>query len=123
MVSVSEYWKVNSNGNPLHRLKDSEVIVDPNPEIVWTCCRCGASANVEYPIIGDYSGTIKVTKCCKPGCSEPSFDRYSLDLPAGRYCDAHWASSGYRKEGREGFDPADAGERYEDDYESWPRPG
>lgn len=56
------------------------------------------------------------TKCCKPDCDKPGYDRYSLGLPAGRYCDGHWAESGYRKEGREGFDPSYAGERYEDDY-------
>jgi len=55
-------------------------------------------------------------KCCKPDCPKPAQDRYSLGLPAGRYCDGHWATSGYRTEGREGFDPTYAGERYEDDY-------
>jgi hypothetical protein len=56
-------------------------------------------------------------QCAKPGCkSHDVYERYSLGLYAGRWCDKHWAESGYRKEGREGFDPADAGERYDDDY-------
>lgn len=59
---------------------------------------------------------MKPNRCCKPDCEKEGYDRYSLGLPAGRYCDPHWETSGYRKEGREGFDPADAGERYDDDY-------
>ena len=55
-------------------------------------------------------------KCCKPDCEKEGYPRKSLGLPAGRYCDEHWETSGYRKEGREGFDPAYAGERYDDDY-------
>ena len=55
-------------------------------------------------------------ECGKYGCTKPGQDRLSLGLPAGRYCDEHWASSGYRTEGREGFDPTYAGERYDDDY-------
>jgi hypothetical protein len=42
--------------------------------------------------------------------------RYSLGLPAGRKCQACWDASGYRKEGRSGFDPSYAGERYDEDY-------
>ena len=53
-------------------------------------------------------------KCCK--CKEEGFDRFSMGLPAGRYCDPHWESSGYIKEGAEAFDPSYAGERYDDDY-------
>lgn len=46
--------------------------------------------------------------------------QYSLGIYAGRWCDGHWKTSGYRKEGRQGFDPADCGETYEpDDGESW----
>lgn len=41
-------------------------------------------------------------------------ERYSLGIYAGRYCNKHWAESGYRKEGREGFSPLDAGESYEE---------
>lgn len=47
-------------------------------------------------------------KCEGTGARE----RHSLDLPAGRHCDPCWETSGYRKEGREGFDPAYAGEVY-----------
>lgn len=44
-------------------------------------------------------------------------ERYSLGIYAGRFCEICWEESGYRKEGREGFDPLDAGENYdEDDY-------
>ena len=55
-------------------------------------------------------------ECTDPDCKKDGFVRYSLGIYAGRYCDEHWASSGYRKEGREGFDPSYAGERYDDDY-------
>ncbi len=41
--------------------------------------------------------------------------RLSLDIYAGCWCDKHWKTSGFRKEGRAGFDPADAGESYEED--------
>jgi hypothetical protein len=48
-------------------------------------------------------------------CQEDFADeRYSLGIYAGRWCDRHWASSGYRQEGPSGFDPADAGESYEE---------
>jgi hypothetical protein len=40
-------------------------------------------------------------------------ERYSLGLYAGRYHDDCWKRSGFRDEGPEGFDPADAGESYE----------
>ena len=49
-------------------------------------------------------------------CKGDVMRRQSLGIYAGRYCDGHWETSGYRKEGRSGFDPADAGERYDDDY-------
>ena len=54
--------------------------------------------------------------CAKQGCKEDGYSQYSLGIYAGRWCEKHWATSGYRKEGRSGFDPADAGERYDDDY-------
>lgn len=41
--------------------------------------------------------------------------RYSLGIYAGRYCDSCWDASGYRKEGKEGYDFLDAGEYYEAD--------
>lgn len=41
--------------------------------------------------------------------------RYSLGIYAGRYCDECWDEAGCRKEGRSGFDPADAGESYEEE--------
>ncbi len=58
-----------------------------------------------------------MSRCAKPDCkSKHASTRFSLGIYAGRWCGKHWATSGYRKEGREGFDPADAGERYDDDY-------
>jgi hypothetical protein len=56
------------------------------------------------------------TDCTKQDCTKDGYSRYSLGIYAGRMCDKHWDESGYRKEGREGFDPADAGESYEEDY-------
>jgi len=52
------------------------------------------------------------------GCGNGEFaeERFSLGIYAGRMCDTCWENSGYRKEGPSGFDPLDAGERYEDDY-------
>jgi hypothetical protein len=41
--------------------------------------------------------------------------RFSLGLYAGKWCDDHWVTSGYRKEGPEGFDPLDAGESYDEE--------
>ena len=57
-------------------------------------------------------------KCSKDNCdSDDAIEQYSLGIYAGRYCEKCWEISGYRKEGREGFDPMDAGEHYEpDDY-------
>lgn len=55
------------------------------------------------------------TNCTKSDCPKPGYDRYSLGIYAGRMCDGHWDTSGYRKEGREGFDPADAGEAYDEE--------
>lgn len=49
-------------------------------------------------------------------CGKFAVMRYSLDLPAGRHCGGCWDKSGYRKEGRSGFDPTYAGESYEEDY-------
>lgn len=55
-------------------------------------------------------------RCNNHECkSQDVYERYSLGIYAGRWCDKHWATSGYRKEGREGFDPAYAGETYEPD--------
>lgn len=51
--------------------------------------------------------------CCK--CTEEGVNRYSLGIYAGCYCDYHWEASGYRKEGKEGFSEADAGESYEEE--------
>jgi len=48
--------------------------------------------------------------------SEDVYRRYSLGIYAGRMCDKHWAESGYRDEPASAFDPADAGETYENDY-------
>lgn len=48
--------------------------------------------------------------------SDEVYERYSLGIYAGRWCDKHWATSGYRKEGASGFDPADCGEAYDEEY-------
>ena len=60
-------------------------------------------------------------RCCREDpeygpCKGDAEERYSLGIYAGIWCDEHWDCSGYRKEGRSGFDPADAGESYEPDY-------
>lgn len=48
-------------------------------------------------------------------CTGDAYEQYSLGIYAGRYCDGHWATSGYRKEPASAFDPADCGETYEPD--------
>lgn len=48
-------------------------------------------------------------------CKGEAYEQYSLGIYAGRWCDKHWETSGYRKEGASGFDPADCGETYEPD--------
>lgn len=60
----------------------------------------------------------KIHGCCKCGSKEAdACERYSLGITAGIYCDEHWESSPYRKEGKEGYDVYDAGEYYgEEDY-------
>jgi hypothetical protein len=52
---------------------------------------------------------------CSTCGKEDGEPRYSLGIYAGRYCDPCWETSGYRKEGRDGFHPDDAGESYEED--------
>lgn len=59
-------------------------------------CRCGCGAT-------DLQGEVR--------------ERFSLGITAGYWCDKGWKSSGYRKEGPEGFDYLDAGEYYDErDY-------
>ena len=53
--------------------------------------------------------------CSLQDCDNEAEPRYSLGIYAGRWCDEHWATAGYRKEGPEGFDPSYAGEHYEED--------
>lgn len=48
-------------------------------------------------------------------CEEEGFERFSLGITAGYWCDPHWKTSGYRKEPASAFDPADCGETYEPD--------
>ena len=52
---------------------------------------------------------------CYCGDTRTDEDRYSLGIYAGHYCDSCWDASGYRKEGRSGFDPLDAGESYDEE--------
>lgn len=58
-------------------------------------------------------------RCRTCGKEEEYMEEYfSLGITAGHYCSEEcWQASGYRDEGPEGFDPADAGEAYwEDEY-------
>ena len=48
-------------------------------------------------------------------CSGDACEQYSLGIYAGRWCDKHWKTSGYRDEPASAFDPADAGECYGDE--------
>ena len=53
--------------------------------------------------------------CSNQECNEEAKLRYSLGIYAGRWCDEHWKTAGYRKEGPEGFNPLDAGESYDEE--------
>jgi hypothetical protein len=64
----------------------------PLPYEQWTCAGCGLTNAERDGIEG----------------------QYSLGLYAGRWHQDCWQKGPYRKEGREGFDPADAGESYEE---------
>ena len=61
----------------------------------WTCNGCGHTT-IEAP-------------------NHQIEERYSLGLYAGRWGHTCWDASGYRKEGREGFSPFDAGESYDEE--------
>lgn len=50
---------------------------------------------------------------CRTCYEKQGEERFSLGLYAGIYCDECWDKSGFREEGREGFDPMDAGEQYD----------
>lgn len=55
----------------------------------------------------------KYPRCSQQGClSDDIEERYSLGCYAGRWCDPHWKTSGYRDEPASAFDPLDAGEEY-----------
>lgn len=54
-----------------------------------------------------------VPTCCK--CDRFGEVRYSLGIYAGRYCNEHWKTSGYRDEPASAFDPMDAGETYDEE--------
>jgi ribosomal protein L37AE/L43A len=58
-------------------------------------------------------------KCAEGGCEKPGYTRHSLGIYAGRWCDQHWKTSGYRDEPASAFDPADAGETWGDDDDCW----
>lgn len=47
--------------------------------------------------------------------SQGAEERYSLGIYAGRYCPKCWCESGYRDEPASAFDPAYAGETYEEE--------
>ena len=55
-------------------------------------------------------------RCSSEGClSDDVCERYSFGCYAGRYCDPHWRTSGYRDavDASAEFDPYYAGERIE----------
>ena len=73
------------------------------------CGECPGSVYVEYD--ADFDVKVYVCRCG----SEEVEERYSLGITAGYWCKPCWAKSGYRKEGREGFDPDYTGETYEEE--------
>ena len=56
--------------------------------------------------------------CLEVGKVEMNEPRYSFGCYAGKYCDEHWKTSGYRDatDPDAEFDPDYAGERIDDDY-------
>lgn len=71
---------------------------------------------VWYRIGDHYMSERDICQRCIDVELRPAEERYSLGIYAGRHCDACWDASGYRKEGSEGFDRADAGESYYEEY-------
>lgn len=85
-----------------------------------TCLTCGAQWTLpDYERLSEGDDYCESKPICNKQdegpCKGDVDTRYSLGIYAGKYCDGHWETSGYRKEGREGFDPMDAGECYEED--------
>lgn len=77
------------------------------------CQHCRRGVYRELQRTEERTYRVPVCACGSHDASE----RTSLGIYAGVYCDPCWKNSGYRPEGREGFDPLDAGEAYEpDDY-------
>ena len=95
-----------------------EEVREINPQAagdVGQLCDCGKPMSLT---VVRWTGVQKIPVCeCGKRGGALVLERESLGIYAGLYCDPCWAASGYRKEGREGFDPTYAGESYEgEDY-------
>ena len=55
--------------------------------------------------------------CCHDGCQAEGHERHSCGAYAGRYCDRHWAASGFRG-AEERIDPTYVGETLEPEPDS-----
>lgn len=66
-----------------------------------------------------FLGCAKCVDEGKPEAETEGSPRYSFGVYAGRYCDKHWKTSGYRDatDPDARFDPADAGESLEPEDE------
>jgi hypothetical protein len=100
-------------------------------------CGCGSSFPIAVPLRSDVQALIdagicpycdtaitygtfhwysRTRLCSADGCAEVGTPRLSLGLPAGHWCDRHYATAfPYRTDGAEGFDPAFAGEHYDEE--------
>jgi hypothetical protein len=57
-----------------------------------------------------------MAQCGEETCtSDEVYERQSFGIYAGKWCDKHWKSSGYKDEPASAFDPAYAGETYGDE--------
>ena len=59
-------------------------------------------------------GRYYCRRCADRRIARGAEERFSLGVYAGMYCEACWDKSGYRQEGKEGYDYLDAGEYYDE---------
>lgn len=74
----------------------------------------------ETPDLDNHYTNLKPLPCAgehrdDEPCNGDASEQYSLGIYAGRWCEKHWKTSGYRDEPASAFDPADCGETYGED--------
>jgi hypothetical protein len=86
----------------------------PGEGVNTGCFHCGdcKEFSLDFDNLLPCAGTNRDDEPCTK--DEPS-ERRSLGIYAGKFCNGHWKTTSYRKEGPSGFDPAYAGETYGDE--------